>query len=265
MQVAVIDTGIDLDHPDLSASAARTACSRAPPADDDEGHGTHVAGLDRRAEHRRGRRRRRARHAALRGEGPRLRPARARASQVICGIDWVTSTRTDADPSNDIAVANMSLGGSGSRVRTCAQTTDPEHLAICRSSTAAGVTYVVAAGNDGWDFDYAPVPDTPAAYPEVLTVIGDGRQRRPAGAGGGAPACSPRTMPTTASRASRTTPSRPPARPTRSPAPGVCIRSSIPGGGYDTYSGTSMASPHAAGAVALCLGEGGAAGPVHGA
>ena len=30
---------------------------------------------------------------------------------VLCGIDWVTGTRTDADPTNDIQVANMSLGG----------------------------------------------------------------------------------------------------------------------------------------------------------
>ena len=34
----------------------------------------------------------------------------------------------------------------------------------------AGVTFVVAAGNSGWDFDFAPNPDVPAAYPEVLTV-----------------------------------------------------------------------------------------------
>src|SRR3712207_6943835 len=63
----------------------------------------------------------------------------------------------------------MSLGGGGRPIASCATTTDPEHRAIC-ASTAAGVTYVVAAGNSGWDFDYARVPDTPAAYPEVLTV-----------------------------------------------------------------------------------------------
>ena len=85
-------------------------------------------------------------------------------SQVICGIDWVTSTRTDSDPSNDIAVANMSLGGSGPPVGSCATTTDPQHRALC-ASTAAGVSYVVAVGNDGWDFDYAAEPDTPAASP----------------------------------------------------------------------------------------------------
>jgi subtilisin len=32
-------------------------------------------------------------------------------SELICGLDWVTSTRSDADPTNDIAVANMSISG----------------------------------------------------------------------------------------------------------------------------------------------------------
>ena len=83
----------------------------------------------------------------------------------------------------------MSLGGTGDPVESCATTNDPLHKAIW-PSTAAGITSVVAAGNDEWDFDYAPEPDTPAAYPEVLTVTAmadsDGQPGRP---GAVVPAC----------------------------------------------------------------------------
>ena len=40
-------------------------------------------------------------------------------SDIVCGIDWVTSTRTDLDPNNNIAVANMSIGGGGSDDGNC--------------------------------------------------------------------------------------------------------------------------------------------------
>jgi hypothetical protein len=61
-------------------------------------------------------------------------------STVICGIDFVTSTRIDADSTNDISVANMSLGGAGSDDDNCGNTNkDPLHQAIC-ASVAAGVT-----------------------------------------------------------------------------------------------------------------------------
>ena len=82
----------------------------------------------------------------------------------------------------------MSLGGGGPPVESCSTTTDAEHKAICRSSDA-GVTYVVAAGNEGWDFDYEPAPDTPAAYPEVLTVTAASDSDGLPGAAGPTPSC----------------------------------------------------------------------------
>jgi subtilisin family serine protease len=147
-------------------------------------------------------------------------------------------------------------------VQSCATTTDPQHRAIC-ASTAAGVSYVVAAGNDGWDFDYAAQPDTPAVYPEALTVTAMADTDGESGASGGTPICrayeaddryaSFSNYAATAVASAHTI-----------AAPGVCIRSTVPGGAYGTMSGTSMASPHVAGAVALCLDEGGEAGPCAG-
>ena len=258
--VAVIDTGIDLSHPDLNAADGKN-CVGSGPAQDDEGHGTHVAGTIG------------ARNdgAGVVGVAPGTRLFSVKVlgaqgggtwSQIICGIDWVTATRTDSDPSNDIAVANMSLGGPGQPIAPCSTTTDPMHRAIC-ASTAAGVTYVVAAGNNGWDFDYASAPDTPAAYPEVLTVTAMGDSDGRPGGTGGAPGCTlgeaddryasfSNFAATAAGRAHTIA------------GPGVCVTSTMPGGGYGTMSGTSMAAPHLAGAAALCIGEGGAAGPCAG-
>ena len=259
--VAVIDTGVDLDHPDLNATSGKNCVSPGATADDDNGHGTHVAGTIAAENDGLG----------LVGVAPGSKVFAAKVldgagsgttSQVICGIDWVTSTRTDSDPANDVSVANMSLGGSGPSVQSCATTTDPQHKAMC-NSTAKGVTYVVAAGNDGWDFDYAPQPDTPAAYPEALTVAAMGDSDGQSGGTGGNPVCRTGEADDRYASFSNYAATADGQKHTIA-APGVCIRSTAPGGTYQTMSGTSMATPHVAGAVALCLDEGGSAGPCAG-
>jgi subtilisin len=169
-------------------------------------------------------------------------------ASVLCGVDYVTSTRLDADPTNDIAVANMSLGGRGSDDRNCGlPNDDPLHAAIC-ASTAAGVTYVAAAGYDGTDL----ATHVPAGYDEVLTVtaitVHDGQ---PGGTGLLRPPCNlswaddtPALFSNFATLASD--------QAHTIAAPGVCIWSTwIAPANAALVSGTSQASPAVAGTAAL--------------
>jgi subtilisin len=256
--VAVIDTGIDLAHPDLNAVSGKncTTSRKTALASDDNGHGTHVAGTIG-AENDGG---------GVVGVAPGTRLYAVKVlnasgqgtwSQVVCGIDWVTQKARTLN----IKVANMSLAGFGLADGLCGNLLgDALNRAICRS-TAAGVTYVAAAGNSGQDFSFS----VPAAYPEVLTVTAMSDSDGAAGALGGAPTC--RTGESDdryASFSNFADPTDTGGQEHIVAAPGVCIDSSWLGGGYRTASGTSMAAPHATGTVALCVGSGGVAGPCAG-
>jgi subtilisin len=241
-RVAVIDTGIDLTHPDLVAGIDANLglnCITAGPPQDGHGHGTHVAGII---------------GAGVNGIGvvgvapdARLVPIKAlndqgegESSNVICAIDYVTGLNTDGDPSNDVDVVNMSLGGSGD-VGNCQDGGLRE--AIC-TSVAAGVVYVAAAGNSATDASTF----IPAAFPEVITVSAltdfDGE---PGGLAGCQFvlelfwfACDDELaiFSNFGSGIDVT-------------APGVSVYSTWTGGGYMSASGTSMAAPHVAGVAAL--------------
>jgi subtilisin family serine protease len=242
--VAVIDTGIDRDHPDLNV-AGGVNCSTGRGFDDGNGHGTHVAGTIGAKDDGGG----------VVGVVPGARLYAVRVlnnagsgswSSVACGVDWVTA---NAGPLG-IKVANMSLGGAGADDHNCGNSNaDALHLAIC-NSVAAGVTYAVAAGNSGADL----AGFVPAAYDEVLAVTAvadfDGRP-----GGGAAATCRADVDDTAADFSNFTTPTGADAGHTIA-APGVCILSAWKGGGYNTISGTSMASPHAAGTAALCIAAG---------
>lgn len=255
VNVAVIDTGVDLDHPDLNVAGGKD-CTGSGTADDGNGHGTHVAGTIAAKNNGSG----------VVGVVPGTKVWAVRvlnsngsgsSSSVICGIDWVTSTRRDATASNDIAVANMSLGGRAPSGENCGRTTgDAMHAAIC-NSVAAGVTYVVAAGNDGADLKgYAP-----ASYPEVVTVTAvSDADGLPGGAG--RLSCMSNADDTAASYSNFATRTVDSGRLVA--APGSCITSTWPGGGHRSSSGTSMASPHVAGLAALCMGDGATRGPCSG-
>jgi subtilisin len=233
VDVAVIDTGIDLDHPDLNTyTAGAKNCSTGNSADDGNGHGTHVAGTIGALDDNTG--------VVGVAPGARVWPVRVLNnagsgswSSVICGIDYVTANADQID------VANMSLGGSGSDDGNCGNSNgDALHQAVC-NSVAAGVTYTVAAGNS-----YANAANSvPAAYDEVITVSAladfDG-----AAGGNGSPTCRSDEDDTFANFSNFGTD-------VDIIAPGVCIESTWLRGGYNTISGTSMASPHAAGGAAL--------------
>ena len=233
VDVAIIDTGIDLDHPDLNVyTAGAKNCSTGRSADDGNGHGSHVAGTVGALDNAIG--------PVGVAPGARVWPVRVlnnagsgSTSSVICGIDFVTAN------ASSIEVANMSLGGGGSDDGNCGNTkNDAEHKAICRS-VAAGVTYVVAAGNSYVD----AAGSIPAAYDEVITVSALADFNGLPG-GGAAATCRSDVDDTFANFSNY-------GLDVDLIAPGVCVYSTWKGGGYNTISGTSMASPHVAGGAAL--------------
>jgi subtilisin len=249
--IAIIDTGIYSKHSDLNVAGGKAGgkdCARDHKStfSDDNGHGTHVAGTAAAKDN----------SAGVVGTAPGAclwavkvldASGRGKTSWVVCGIDWVTKT------ANTIEVANMSLGGSGKDDGACGHTNeDPMHEAIC-NSVNAGVTYVVAAGNEGEDVKN----HVPAAYNEVLTVTAIADYN-------GRPDEEARNTCKQDSAAddhfasfSNFADSSSPDKEHMIGAPGVCITSTWKGskkkkkGTYKTISGTSMASPHAAGAAAL--------------
>jgi subtilisin family serine protease len=231
--VAVIDTGIDLAHPELDVVAS-TNCARGGPrnnggcadgqGDDGNGHGSHVAGTIAAIDDGNG----------VVGVAPGARLWSVRVldnsgsgwmSWIVAGVDWVTAR------AGQIEVANMSLGCA------CASAALDQAIA---GSTAAGVVYAVAAGNEADDI----AGYSPANHPDVITVSAladyDG-----APGGGAAPTCrnygADDTLATFSNRGAGVDLA----------APGVCILSTWKSGGYATISGTSMASPHVAGAAAV--------------
>lgn len=248
VDVAVLDTGIDMDHPDLNV-AGGADCAKGRGFDDRFGHGTHIAGIIGALDD----------GVGVVGVAPGVRlwavrvldeEGRGTTRELLCGVDWVTATRTDDDPANDIEVANLSLGGGGGDDGRCgAVDGDLLHQAICRS-VAAGVTYVVAAGNETQD----SARFTPASYDEVITVSAladsDGR---PGGAGG-SPKCRSDEDDTLADFSNF-------GPDVDLVAPGVCVFSTLPvdsaivgaSSGYGLLTGTSFSSPHVAGAAALYL------------
>lgn len=216
----IIDTGIDLDHPDLNVDVARSAefVDRGPGSgtvDDGNGHGTHVAGTI----------------AAIDNDIDVVGIAAGATvvavkvldnrgsgtfSGVIAGIDYVAVNASPGD------VANMSLGGG---------TSDALDDAV-RNAADQGVYFAIAAGNSGDDANnYSPAR---VEYNNVWTVSATD------------------DTDTFASFSNWSGPTDPPIE---FAAPGVDILSLWLDGGTNTISGTSMASPHVAGVLLVTGGS----------
>lgn len=269
INVAVVDTGIDPTHPDLNVTGG-VNCSNGKHFNDADGHGTLVAGIIGAKDNGIG----------IAGVAPGANLFAVRSlnnkgagstSSVLCGVDWITATRLDADPSNDIAVANMSLGtvagpNTSQDDGNCGRTRkDALHQAICRS-VAAGVTYVVSAGNATVDIDRA----APAAYDEVLTATALSDSDGQPGGLGGPPCLSgagddvPAFFSNYASRATDLghTIAAPGVCTTGTAMLALCATPEVPQPSqcYAQNSGTSFASPVIAGTAALCIATGPCAG-----
>ncbi|MER5513016.1 S8 family peptidase [Streptomyces sp. NPDC002766] len=204
--VYVIDTGIRITHKDFGgrASYGWDFVGNDRTASDGNGHGTHVAGTIAGTTYGVAKKAKLVAVRVLDNSGT------GTTSQVIAGIDWVT--RHAGKP----AVANLSLGTAH----------NAQLDAAVRNSIASGVTYAVAAGNDGLPADLY----SPADVREAITVGATDRADARAGFSDYGSAVDLF-------------------------APGVSITSAW--GTSDTakatFSGTSMATPHVTGAAALYL------------
>lgn len=212
VRVAVLDSGIDTDHPDLTYEPN---CSQSfvsgSPLEDGNGHGTHTAGTV--AAVRNG--------AGVVGTAP---------STTLC-IYKVLSDGGSGSYSDVVAalqqavtdgvqVTNNSYGSSG----------DPGTIvkAAFDNAYAEGILHAGAAGNSGNPPGNGDNCIFPARWSSVIATAAT------------TPDDSRATFSSTCSELELA-------------APGSRVRSTVPGGGYAEYSGTSMASPHVAGTAALVL------------
>jgi serine protease AprX len=248
--VAVLDTGVDALHVDLNGTKVLhfenlatfdsnfpNGCTShtmgATPPFDDNGHGTHVSSII--AGEGDG-------QASMRGVAPGAALVVLKVldcqgdglgSDIDAALQWVIDNRATWN----IRVANLSLGYGFNT-----DGTDPTDQLV-NQATAAGIATFVAAGNDG------PVAGSISSPSTAKWAIAVGAMSDPADSGGFPPGFA------LASFSSRGPTSDNRVKPDFAAA-GVDIRAALAGGshtGYTTMSGTSMATPFAAGVAALVL------------
>ncbi|GIE85525.1 S8 family peptidase [Actinoplanes regularis] len=221
--VAVLDTGADTDHPDL-AGRISTAVSFVPGegVEDQNGHGTHVASTVGGSGAASG--------GAERGVAPKADlligkvlsdSGEGADSGVIAGMEWAAT--------HGARVISMSLGGGQP-----SDGTDPLSTAVNRLTEQTGALFVIASGNNGAEGAIS----APGAADAALTVGAVDSANQPASFSSVGPRFGDYGL-------------KPDIV-----APGVEILAAKAGGNaqdgwYQSMSGTSMATPHVAGAAAI--------------
>ncbi len=235
--VAVLDTGVDFDHPDLMVDIAlsRDFSGNNTGGDDNnfgttKGHGTHVAGVIAALNN----------NIGVIGVGSQINIVSVKVLQgsgsgsfgsIIAGLDYVTSN------ANIIGVANLSLGAKGgtSPSQGFIDASNLLHAAVQRA-TNAGVVVVVAAGNES--VDVTSNNCVPAMYPEAISVSAIDDRNGAVGQDSWAYFSNYGLEVDII-------------------APGVNILSTSNDGKTSVLSGTSFSAPHVAGTVALYIARNG--------
>jgi subtilisin family serine protease len=225
--VGVLDTGVKADHPDLAGKIveARDFTDTQPDARDDVGHGTHVAGIIAGTGAASGGR--------YRGVAPDTKLISGKVcviwgcpdSAIIAGMEWIAPK---------VRVVNMSIGGGAT------DGTDPVSQAVNSLTAQHGTLFVIAAGNAGPDGRVS----TPAAADAALAVASVTKQDETSGFSSRGPRAGDYAVkPDIAGPGSDIVAAR---------AAGTPVGDLNPvGAEYARLSGTSMASPHVAGAAAI--------------
>lgn len=232
--IAVLDTGVDADHPDLNVVKSVNCskvdkCAEGSGDDDDDGHGSNVAGIAAELDNDQG----------YTGVAPGARvwgvktldeKGQGSTSELVNGLDWV------AAHADTIDVVNISAGYTGD--------TRPITDAVNRA-IGKGIVVVVSAGNDKKDV----AGQSPANIPDAVTVSnvadGDGKP----GGKGEFSWCNKKDTNKDDTLANNSNF----GKGVDIGAPGECIAATGNGGGYSNWSGTSQAAPHVAGAAALLI------------
>jgi subtilisin len=210
IDVALIDTGVNYNHPDLAANyrgGYDFVNDDSDPMDDND-HGSHVAGILAAVKDGSG----------VVGVAPSVNiyalkvagsDGRGTYSDIVAALNWAVD--------NDMDIASMSIGGTSSSTTLAT---------AVKNAYDSGMLLVAAAGNAGTSSILYP-----AAYGQVIAVgATDGSDKKASWSNYGSKI--------------------------ELVAPGVSIKSTVGGSGYDTYSGTSMATPHVSGVAALVWASG---------